>query len=476
MKIAAAYIRVSTDDQIEYSPDSQLTEIRKYAMGHDMIVPTDFIFIDEGISGKNTQKRPAFNRMIGMAKTTPRPFEAILLWKFSRFARNRQDSIVYKSMLRRELGIDVISISEPIGDDKMSILFEAMIEAMDEYYSINLAEEVRRGMTQRTKAGGHNTYAPFGYRLENKQLIPDADTAPIVKKLFMDYYNGVNIRSLTQTMNDLNIRTRFGNTLSRRNIEYILTNPAYIGKVRWTPTGKVSRHRNSEDTIIADGTHPPLIDTHIFEAVQARLSEQRRIYRKHYREDGRPFLLKGLIHCSCCSGTLVLSAGGKSLQCHNYAKGKCNESHSVTIEHITNAVLQQIKKDFGSLNIHIQTLDDIQTHSAFDQKIIERQLARERLKLQRARQAYESGIDSLDEYQDNKRRIQMQISSLEKSRTAMQNPNTTVGFSPKQVTNIENQTSADIPEADLNRILSAFIQKIIFNRRQNAFTVVYHLL
>lgn len=69
---------------------------------------------------------------------------------------NREDSIVYKSMLRRELGIDVVSISEPIGDDKMSILFEAMIEAMDEYYSINLAEEVRRGMTQRAKEGGFN--------------------------------------------------------------------------------------------------------------------------------------------------------------------------------------------------------------------------------------------------------------------------------------------------------------------------------
>ena len=161
-KIAAAYIRVSTDDQVEYSPDAQLAEIRKYASTHSFILPEEFIFVDEGISGKNTGKRPEFNRMIGTAKLKPRPFDAILLWKFSRFARNREDSIVYKSMLRKELGIDVISISEPLTDDKMSIIMEAMIEAMDEYYSVNLAEEVKRGMTEKAKRGGLQSTPSFG--------------------------------------------------------------------------------------------------------------------------------------------------------------------------------------------------------------------------------------------------------------------------------------------------------------------------
>ena len=143
MKTAAAYIRVSTEDQTEYSPASQLEKIREYAKHHDYILPDEYIFVDEGISGRNTAKRAAFNCMIGMAKQKPKPFDAILLWKFSRFARNREDSIVYKSMLRKQCGIDVISISENVGDDKMAVLIEAMIEAMDEYYSVNLSEEVR---------------------------------------------------------------------------------------------------------------------------------------------------------------------------------------------------------------------------------------------------------------------------------------------------------------------------------------------
>ena len=81
-------------------------------------------------------------QMIGIAKSKPTPFSSILVWKFSRFARNREDSIVYKSMLRKQCGIDVVSISEQLGEDKTSILIEALLEAMDEYYSINLAEEV----------------------------------------------------------------------------------------------------------------------------------------------------------------------------------------------------------------------------------------------------------------------------------------------------------------------------------------------
>ena len=163
MKTAAAYIRVSTEDQVEYSPASQLEKIREYAKRNDYILPEEYIFMDEGISGRNTVKRTAFNRMIGTAKTKPKPFDAILLWKFSRFARNREDSIVYKSMLRKQCGIDVISISENVGDDKMSVIIEAMIEAMDEYYSINLAEEVKRGMTEKAGRGQAVTIPSFGY-------------------------------------------------------------------------------------------------------------------------------------------------------------------------------------------------------------------------------------------------------------------------------------------------------------------------
>ena len=207
MRTAAAYIRVSTDDQLEYSPDSQLLQIRRYAKDNGFLLPQQWVFVEEeGRSGRQSSKRPEFLRMIAAAKQSPKPFDAILVWKYSRFARSRQDSIVYKSMLRKELGIDVISVSEYLGDDKMAIITEAIIEAMDEFYSVNLAEEVTRGMAEKARRGQPLTYAPFGYRIEDKRYLPDPVTAPLVQMIFADFLAGMGYREIAQKLDTLQVR------------------------------------------------------------------------------------------------------------------------------------------------------------------------------------------------------------------------------------------------------------------------------
>lgn len=219
MKTAAAYIRVSTEDQTEFSPDSQLKAVRKYADEHNMILPDKFVFVDEGISGRKADKRPSFQQMIGTAKLRPKPFDVILLWKFSRFARNREDSIVYKSMLRKQCGIDVISISEQLGEDKTSILMEAVIEAMDEYYSLNLAEEVRRGMAEKFSRGGVVSQPPFGYKMGNGIFIPHELNSNIVKMIFSEYLSGTGTRQIAAKLNDMGIRSTKGNCFENRTVE-----------------------------------------------------------------------------------------------------------------------------------------------------------------------------------------------------------------------------------------------------------------
>ena len=132
LKIAAAYIRVSTDDQEEYSPDSQLKLCRDFAKKNGYILPDEYIFQDDGISGSSARRRASFNHMIALAKEKDRPFDAILVWKFSRFARNREESVLYKGLLRKH-GISVISISEPIVEGPFGTLIESGIEWFDEY-------------------------------------------------------------------------------------------------------------------------------------------------------------------------------------------------------------------------------------------------------------------------------------------------------------------------------------------------------
>lgn len=133
LKIAAAYIRVSTDDQEEYSPDSQVRLIREYARKNGYLLPEEYVFQDDGISAATARKRPAFNRMIALAKEKERPFDAILVLMFSRFARNREESVLYKGLLRKQ-GISVISVKEPAVDGPFGTLIESIIEWFDEYY------------------------------------------------------------------------------------------------------------------------------------------------------------------------------------------------------------------------------------------------------------------------------------------------------------------------------------------------------
>ncbi|MCB6366841.1 recombinase family protein [Intestinibacillus massiliensis] len=480
IRIGAAYIRVSTDDQVEYSPESQLVEIRKYAKTNNIVIPDEYVFVDEGISGKSTNKRDGFMRMIGVAKTKPRPFDVVLLWKFSRFARNREDSILYKSMLRRELGIEVVSVSEPIGDEGMSIIIEAMIEAMDEYYSINLAGEVRRGMTQRAKEGKPNTYAPMGYRMQDGEYVEDPDAAPVVRKIFEDFAGGKPLVTIARELNAIGIRTRFGNPLENRSVEYILRNPVYIGKVRWTPTGRTRRDWDNPDTITVDGPHAPLIPRGLYDEVQHLLDEQKRKYAPHGRRDGHMFALKGLLRCSSCGSTLVLSSktrtakGGPSVQCHRYARGQCPESHSIQLAAITEAVFDRIEQDFQSLNFGVMAADGQRMKSSNAAQLLGRQIAREEQKLERIREAYEAGVDTLEEYRARKAAIEGRIAALRESAPAPGEAVTPAAFAAAHQDALQKLRDEGVTDADKNDALRRFIRCVIFDRKNNCFQIQYY--
>ena len=103
LRIGAAYIRVSTDDQAELSPDAQLRVIMDEAKKDGFLIPAEYIFEEKrGISGRKADNRPEFQRMISIAKSqVPAPFERLYLWKFSRFARNQEESTFYKGILRK---------------------------------------------------------------------------------------------------------------------------------------------------------------------------------------------------------------------------------------------------------------------------------------------------------------------------------------------------------------------------------------
>lgn len=228
---AAIYIRVSTDRQEELSPDAQKRLILEYARKNHIVVLEEGIFLEEGgVSGKRAEKRPVFQRMIALAKSQEHPFDVILVWKFSRFARNQEESIVYKSMLKKDK-VDVISVSEPLVEGPFGSLIERIIEWMDEYYSIRLSGEVFRGMSENAMRGNFQAKPPFGYMVPYPKAVPVIveEQAVVVRLIFYKYVvEGMSIANITQFLNQLGLQTGNGRKFEKRTVDYILQNGGVI--------------------------------------------------------------------------------------------------------------------------------------------------------------------------------------------------------------------------------------------------------
>ncbi len=474
MKTAAAYIRVSTEDQVEYSPDSQLKAIRDYARKNDMILPEEFIFVDEGISGRKAAKRPEFMKMIGTAKIKPKQFDVILLWKFSRFARNREDSIVYKSMLRKQCGIEVISISEQLGEDKTSILIEALIEAMDEYYSINLAEEVRRGMTEKAQRGEVVSTPPFGYDVKDNVFVPNPETAPIVKMIFNKYLSGRGCLEIAKELNTMGIRTKYGNKWENRGVEYVLRNVVYTGKLTWTPVKSKTRDYKNEATIITQGKHEPIIEQEIFDKVQEMILEKKKLFPKHSRQSSNEFMLKGFLKCSNCGGALVYALNDR-VQCNRYSKGTCEVSHSASLSKLNASVINALKSDLETQNFNIYNIKSAEEQKGSD--ITPMLIEKEKKKLERIKEAYAAGIDTLEEYRSNKEKILKTIEELEKNKKSSvitkEDMHKKLSATIRQSLDILEDPNCS--ESLKNITLRSFVRQIVYAKKTQSIEILYQV-
>lgn len=464
MEIGAAYIRVSTNDQMEYSPDSQLQMISSYAKAHEIILPEEYIFREQdGVSGRKADNRPEFQRMIATARKPAHPISVILVWKFSRFARNQEESIVYKSLLKKESNVRVISVSEPLIEGEFGSLIERIIEWMDGYYSTRLSGEVKRGMNEKVHRGEPVTIPSFGYDIVDKKYIVNDDTAPIVRMVFNNFIAGMGTREIALKLNDMGIRTRRGSLWENRTIEYLLRNPVYIGKIRWNPTGKPStRSHNDPNVILKDGGHDPIIDMDVWDKAQAKLDEIKKMYSKYMRKSSPETMLQGLVKCSTC-GCSLSRISPTGFQCSAYSKGACNVSHYISIPKLEKMVLNSIKEQFKAKNMINITVKGEQANDE-SVRLIEKQIQKEQLKLIRVKEAYEAGIDSLSEYRDNKMKINDHIEELRASIPKQSESGLRRAFWGEYKDRVNLLFSeAEAVESKIE-LLRAIIDKIVFDR------------
>ena len=355
---AVIYARVSSEKQVEkdLSISAQLKALRKFCKNNGWLVVKEFV--DKAESAR-TVNRPAFQEMISLAKQKQKQFDTIVVWKLSRFARNREDSIIYKSLLRRQ-GITVISMHEKFDDSPAGKLFEGMIEVIDEFYSLNLAQDTIRGLKENAKRGFRNGgVPPIGYKnkkvkdggAERTKLEPDKNYAPIVKRIYQMCIKGLGAKEIVKTLNEEGVATRNGNPWSKNQILYILRNEAYTGTTVWKTRNQSNGRLNggsADDIVRVENTHTPLIDNKTFQQAQDVI-RSRTPKVSHPRTVNSKYILSGLLFCGNCGLAMIGTAAKTSryfyYSCQNYCKRGKNvcDAKPVSKKKIEEFVIDRLK-------------------------------------------------------------------------------------------------------------------------------------
>jgi site-specific DNA recombinase len=305
MEKAVLYVRVSSEKQdVDLSVSAQLKALRAYAARNDIQIVKEYV--DQAESGK-TAARPAFREMIAAARRSPRPFSLVLVWKYSRFARSREDSIIFKTMLKKA-GIRVVSINEPAEDTPTGKLMEEIIESLDEFYSQALSEEVTRGMRESASRGFYlSSRPPYGYTRvkvrdggkDRAKLQKDPSQAPVVRRIFDAVTEGNGLGEIVKQLNNEGIGGPKGKGWSKTCVRKILANEAYVGAAVW------GKHSLRDLPVVrVENAWPGIISKEVFDRVQELLRERAPAVMHPRRVDSR-YLLSGIAKCGSCGRALV---------------------------------------------------------------------------------------------------------------------------------------------------------------------------
>jgi site-specific DNA recombinase len=282
--------------------------MKTYCKQHNFVIVNTYI--DEAKSA-TTDRRPAFQQMI--ADSSNKTFDIVLVHKLDRFARNRYDSAVYKRELKKN-GVQVYSVLENLDNSPESIMMEAVLEGMSEYYSQNLSREGMKGMRENALKCHHTGgKPPLGSDVDtnSRKLVVNEHEAEAVKIIFTLYSQGYGYSHILATLHEKGYKTKNGKEFQKNSLYSILTNPKYQGTYVFNRcsaksiTGTRNTHllKDAEDIISIDGGCPQIVPTEVYENVQKRITE-------HKHTGGRlnakqNYLLSGKVFCKECGRSMV---------------------------------------------------------------------------------------------------------------------------------------------------------------------------
>ena len=325
--LAVVYARYSSAGQKEQSIDGQLAAAYKYAEAKGYQIVHEYI--DRAMTGRNDD-RDDFQRML--SDTGKHQFSVIIVWKVDRFGRNREE-ITFNKYRCKKNGVRVEYVAENMPEGPESVILEAVLEGMAEYYSLQLSQNVKRGLLENAKH--HKAVSgtpPLGYKLtEDKHFEVDPDTAPLVRVIYEKYAAGETLFEIIRYLNNAGYKTPRGKPFARTSLDKLLKNEKYIGIYKF------------KDIIYDEDAVPALIDKDLFYKVQNMLEKNKRAPVKNWNYSD--YLLTGKLFCGHCGDPMVGKAGhGKSGRKYDYYICKKNDKKPVRKEWIEETVLQEVHR------------------------------------------------------------------------------------------------------------------------------------
>ena len=290
--LAIAYYRFSSHSQNDASIDQQRELAHEWADAHGFKIVQEYE--DAAISG-TTDARPGFQQMLSeVAKIRP---HTLIMWKTDRLGRDKYVLAMAKKKIR-DAGCEIHLLAEHIPTEgPEGVLIEGLMEAMAEYYSRQLSQNIQRGMDYNAQHALYNGHKLFGYDVDRstKKYIPDPNTAPFVQWAFREYASGRPLKAIAEEMNAQGLRTPRNAKFSVNMLNKMLKNRAYIGEY------------HHGDITVAGGM-PVLVDEATFDRAQRRFAENKRkgSQRAHGMDDAEAprYWLTGKLYCGECGSTM----------------------------------------------------------------------------------------------------------------------------------------------------------------------------
>ncbi|MBU2539993.1 recombinase family protein [Patescibacteria group bacterium] len=337
-KNCVIYTRVSTDAQAEKefsSCESQEQKIRSFVDSQNgwQVIK---VYSDPGFTGANMD-RPALQQMIFDLKE--KDIDFVLAYKIDRLSRSPKD--FYQLIESFEQAkIDFISITERFDTSTPAgRLLRNIMLTFAQFERELVSERVRDKMLERAKKGLYNGgSAPYGYKRENKKIVPSFKESEIIKSIFEKYLETQSLSKVYLFLKENNIKSRQGNIFFKTVLGYILRNPVYAGKVK---------HNN----IIYQGLHKSVISQELFNLAQKIHKTRLKNFRVY-----KNFLFGGLVKCEECGYKMSSSFSNKknNLGMKRYYYYRCNSTtkkdwdacsvKQVSAERIENYILENLER------------------------------------------------------------------------------------------------------------------------------------